>query len=532
MLRTLVKKQLIEVFRAYFYDAKKNKPRSAAATIGYIIMFVVLMLFLCGLFSALAFLLCAPISALGLDWLFFTIMGTLAIIYGSFGSIFNTYSAVYLAKDNDLLLSMPIPVRVIMASRIIGVYLMGLMYSGSVILPAGIVYLCLVRYTPWAIFCVLWMMLTVSLWVLVISCALGWAVAKVSAKLKNKTFITIAVSLAFFFTYYFFVSKFGDVISSFIANAEQIGESVRGAAYPLYVFGNAGAGDPLSCLAVTAVTAGLLILVLFLMVRSFVGITTASSSSAATKLRVEVTVKRRGMRAALFAKELQRFWSSANYVLNCGMALIMSPIVAALLCMRGEELVGVLAVAMPHINGLAVVILAGTICAVAAMNDMVVPSVSLEGKSLWILQSMPIPAVDVITAKMCVQVLLTSIPVLILSLVGAVVCRLEIAEAVMLVLLPQIFVVFSALVGMVLGLKMPNLNWSSEIVVIKQSLGVMLALLLGVLYASLLIGGYFLFGVYIGSVSYTAVAAGLTLAASGTVYAWIRHRGVQIFRSL
>ena len=72
------------------------------------------------------------------------IMGLMAVFLGAFGSVFNTYSGLYLAKDNDLLLSMPIPVRIIMASRLLSVYLMGLMYSGVVILPAIIVYWCTV----------------------------------------------------------------------------------------------------------------------------------------------------------------------------------------------------------------------------------------------------------------------------------------------------------------------------------------------------------------------------------------------------
>ena len=62
-------------------------------------------------------------------------MGLLAVLLGAFGSVFNTYSGLYLSKDNDLLLSMPIPVRSIMVSRLLGVYLMGLMYSGVVMLP-------------------------------------------------------------------------------------------------------------------------------------------------------------------------------------------------------------------------------------------------------------------------------------------------------------------------------------------------------------------------------------------------------------
>ena len=47
----------------------------------------------------------------------------------AFGSIFNTYAGLYLPKDNDLLLSMPVPVSSLVAARLSGVYLMGLMLS-------------------------------------------------------------------------------------------------------------------------------------------------------------------------------------------------------------------------------------------------------------------------------------------------------------------------------------------------------------------------------------------------------------------
>ena len=137
MLKLLVKKQLFEIFRSYFYDAKKNKARTKGATIGYIVMFVLLMVCLLGtMFGVLSNTMCGPLAEMGMDWLYFVIMGMMAVFLGAFGSVFNTYSGLYLAKDNDLLLSMPIPVRVIMTSRLLSVYLMGLMYSAIVILPA------------------------------------------------------------------------------------------------------------------------------------------------------------------------------------------------------------------------------------------------------------------------------------------------------------------------------------------------------------------------------------------------------------
>ena len=152
MLKVLLQKQLAEIFRTYFYNAKTNKARSRGATIAYLVGFALLMVgLLGGIFAYLSVSLCGALSAVGMDWLFFALMGLLAVFLGAFGSVFNTYSSLYLAKDNDLLLSMPIPVRTIMASRLLGVYLMGLMYSGVVILPAVIVYWIMVSASAAAI---------------------------------------------------------------------------------------------------------------------------------------------------------------------------------------------------------------------------------------------------------------------------------------------------------------------------------------------------------------------------------------------
>ena len=39
MVKLLLKKQLSEIFRSYFYDAKKNKPRSKASTVSLIVLY-------------------------------------------------------------------------------------------------------------------------------------------------------------------------------------------------------------------------------------------------------------------------------------------------------------------------------------------------------------------------------------------------------------------------------------------------------------------------------------------------------------
>ena len=194
MFQTLLKKQMSEIFRGYFYDAKKNKKRSTVSTVLFLALYVVIMVgILGGMFGFLSVTLCKPLALMHMSWLYFLIMSLIAIALGAFGSIFNTYSGLYLSKDNDLLLSLPIPVGSILAARLASVYLLGLMYSAVVI-------------------------------VLILSCVLGWCVAKISQKLKNKSFLTVFASLLFLAAYYFVYYKAQMIISDLIAHAQDYGE--------------------------------------------------------------------------------------------------------------------------------------------------------------------------------------------------------------------------------------------------------------------------------------------------------------------
>lgn len=191
-----------------------------------------------------------------MSWFYFAIMGLMAILLGAFGSVFTTYSSLYLPKDNDQMLSLPIPVNTLIAARLLGVYLMGLMYSGVVVLPAIIVYWVTVSAAPLHLLAGVLFLLLISLFVMAISCLLGWVVAKVSLKLKNKSFVTVVLSLVFFGLYYYFFSfKANSLLTELLQNIALYGDKVRSSAYPVYLFGQAGAGDPLSMLLLTAAIA-------------------------------------------------------------------------------------------------------------------------------------------------------------------------------------------------------------------------------------------------------------------------------------
>lgn len=135
MLKILLKKQMLELFHLFFRFGDGKKKRSKGAVFGY----AFLMLYLVAVFFFQFYLmmntLCAPLVSIGLDWLYFTLAGILALALSVIGSIFMTQSILYEAKDNEQLLSLPIPPRVILLARMLGLYLQNLLFCSLVLLP-------------------------------------------------------------------------------------------------------------------------------------------------------------------------------------------------------------------------------------------------------------------------------------------------------------------------------------------------------------------------------------------------------------
>ena len=167
-----------------------------------------------------------------------------------------------------------------------------------------------------------------------------------------------------------------------------------------------------------------------------------------------------------------------------------------------------------------------------SMNAMTAPSVSLEGKTLWLAQSMPVTPWQVLQAKLRLQWLLSSVPTLFCAVCAGCLVSASPLERALTILLPVCFALFSALLGLTLGLKMPNLTWTSEITPIKQSACVVVTLLAGFLYAGALAVVYFLVGYRLNLSLYLGLFALLTLAASAALYFWIKTRGSRRFATL
>lgn len=532
MIKTLVKKQMAEIFKSYFYDAKKNKKRSVPATVMFFVMYAVIMVgILGGIFGYLCFSLCAPLLVVNMGWLYYSMLALIAVALGCFGSVFSTYTGLYLSKDNDLLLSMPIPIRSILVSRLASVYLMGLMYSAVVSVPAVIIYWINAGITALSVIGGIIYIIFISLIVLTLSCILGWAVARISLKLKNKSFVTVLVSILFIVLYYVVYFKAQQIISDIIQNAVVYGEKIKGSAYIIYAMGRMGEGDVLAILESIGVTAVLLALTYYILSSSFIKIATSSGNVTKTKYQKK-HVKTKGLFGAVFGKEMSRFISSPNYMLNCGLGVVFLPVIGIGIIVKADSVLNMLNMMTDGINGGAYVLLCTAMIFAAAMNDSTAPSVSLEGKNIWLTQVLPVPTRMFLQAKLMVQLAISAIPVTFAAVCIAIVWNGTIAESLILILTPMVLSVLFACFGLTMALLFPNLSWTNEISPIKQSLSVFITLFGGWAYGIIWPVLFFLTKWPYGGVSFMLLAIGVSAFIALALYIWIMKKGEQIFKNL
>ncbi|MGN0555386.1 MAG: hypothetical protein ACI4LI_05755 [Candidatus Fimenecus sp.] len=531
MTKALFKKQLMEVFSWLYKDKKSGKNRTKGGVIGFAILYLLLFGLLGSIFYITANMLCAPLYEIGFGWLYFALMGLIAVAMGVFGSVFNTYSSLYQAKDNDLLLSLPVPPAKILSARLSGVFMMGLMYELIVMIPTLLVFFLKAKVTVAGGVFALLSPFILSVFVLALSCILGFVVAAVSSKLKRKNIITVILSLVFLAAYYYLYAQAYKMLEMILANPQKVADSVKSALYPFYCMGRGADGDVLSMLIFTGIMAALFVLVYLVLSRSFLHLATANRGTAKKKYK-EKTAKCGTADSALLQKELRRFLGSPTYMLNCGLGIVFMLIAAVALLIKGAALREMLYGMFEGYLHFIPLFCAAAVCAITSMCDMTAPSVSLEGKNLWLVQVLPVKPFQPLKAKLKLHLYLTLPPTVLLTLAVEWVFRLQWGEFFLLLVTVAAFVLFMALSGLFFNLKMPNLTWTNEIVPIKQSMSVMLALFGG--WVVVLAFGvlYYALRNLLTPVVFLAVSAVLLIVFSAVLYRYIQTKGAKIFETL
>lgn len=112
---------------------------------------------------------------------------------------------------------------------------------------------------------------------------------------------------------------------------------------------------------------------------------------------------------------------------------------------------------------------------------------------MWILKSLPIPTKKILDSKILVNLTLTLPVSIVFGTLMNIKFETDIITRIFFYLIPIVYSLFIAIWGMFINTKLPNYEWVSETILIKQGAASMLGMLLGPVFAFVPIGAVLLF---------------------------------------
>ena len=527
LFRALFRKQLREQGAFLVRSASTGKHRTRAGRFAFGALYGGIVLLVMGSFFSLAWPLGELLLPVGQEALYFLTMELLALAVGVFAGAFSSYGSLFQARDNDLLLAMPIPPWMIFAVRMSGLYAMCLFYLLLLWIPAEVVYGLYAASPLGGLLSAAPMALVLAGAATLLAALLGWVVALCTARAAHKTLVTIAATLGLAVVYDLAYQR-GMALLEQVLGQAALGENNTALTGAGHFLGRAACGEPLLLLVLTV---GIVLLCAALgRVLSGPYLTLMTTRRGAVKRTRARLARRSSLRRTLLRRELLHLGSSASYLLNCAMGSLALLLLSGTMGYKADAL-RALAARLPA-RELGVVLLTFTVVLVAGMNLLTVPSVSLEGEQLWQLQSLPVTPWQVLRAKLDLHLLVTLPPALLCLACGLVLLRAPWTSALLAGLLVALDVVFMAAAGLMLGVAMPRFHWTSEMAVIKQNPSVLLALLVNWAAGFVLGVGVLVLAQFVSVEAAWMAALGILALADGAALRWLKTKGAKKLQAL
>lgn len=187
---------------------------------------------------------------------------------------------------------------------------------------------------------------------------------------------------------------------------------------------------------------------------------------------------------------------------------------------------------LPGMEGMLSLIVCLAICLLTSMDCVSAPSISLEGKNIWVLQSLPVRSSDVFKAKLKLHLVVNVVPAIICFLTACVFLQQGIVLSLLEAFFIVGFVLLCGLSGLVLNLLTPNLTWTNESIPVKQGASVVISMFgsWGVLIGFAIM--YVLLGSLMGAEWFLVLCLVFVMTANGGLLYFLRTKGKQIFHSL
>lgn len=176
---------------------------------------------------------------------------------------------------------------------------------------------------------------------------------------------------------------------------------------------------------------------------------------------------------SLYKKELRKISSNSLYIINSLFGCIMIILVIFFTLFFGNLM------NYFSMNNLKYGVMV-FVAFLSMISSTTHASISLEGKSFWIIKSLPIKEMDILKSKIFVN-LTFLIPTILLSLLYfGISLKMNVMELFMLLLLPLAYALLTSNLGLLLNLLFPRFSYQNDLKVLTQSTPVLFNVFIGI----------------------------------------------------
>ncbi len=414
------------------------------------------------------------------------LVGAIASIVCLSTAIFRVKS-IFTGRDYEMLKTMPIKKRDIIASKLVNLYIIETLYASIFILPCAILSAIFSKnfiYIPFGlIYCIL-----VAGFPIIISSILSALFSIVFDRLRIKNIISILFYVTFFVLIFMFSFMSQTSTPEEMATMyENMGGAMAYVNPTIFLLKLAFTKNYAYILLYIATSVLSLVLGILFISLLFDKVYDSINSIKSDRKYVRKALESRGQFKALFLLECKRLFSSKMYFINCLSSVIVTIVLSI---MTGTGMLdGVDAYIdlkkYAYVFSLLPIFCLGICTASSA-------SISIEGKNLWLVKSMPIDYHKWINAKMLLSLIISAIGSISSSIILIIVLNPNVVSIISLIIIPFLFVLTVTPLGLFINLIYHKFDWNNEREVVKNSASVSITLFidwgLTLVFAATLIG--------------------------------------------
>lgn len=482
-------KQLLGINKLRYTKSKTEKAKMIA--MGVIILYAAIVFI--GMVSWYAFMLAKGLETVG----GLNLLPLLGLIFVSLIIIvFSTYSiqgSVFTARDYPLLFSLPIQPLTILLSKLFFTYILNCLLTATFFIPVMIIYYLKTTCSPWMFVMLFFAIVLIPLLPTLIATLLAYATSFIASRSKKHgSIVLLCLLVTLTFGALALQLNISKLLSLLLIHREIIFQGIKRFYPPAYYLTTALVDLDIAGLIIFALySIAPTLLILALLAKGLKKIVTKLSE---THQRANYTLghlKTKSVIKALYHKEIKRYLASPIYVMNTSIGMLLVVIMAfgsLFFSLDQLEILLQIPELQTYLTGGLVAILSGS----AALSFTSSVSISMEGKNLWIVKSLPVAPTALFTAKILLNLTICLPAILLASLLFTFKFKLGLLDFFYLLSIPSLYALLTATSGLLINLFLPKLDWSSETAVVKQSASSMISVFLGMGLIGTPIGLFFL----------------------------------------